>query len=205
MKKAEKTIPDIPRRNIINSFSGIRAIAYNPDGSPVNDFIIEEDSVQKCFINVAGICSPGLSAAPAIGRYVAELVENAMKKSGALDENKGFEKNPDFVAVRKGIESFKEASDERKAQLIEENALYGRIICRCEMITEAEIVQAINSSVGARDLDGVKRRTRAGMGRCQSGFCSPRVTEIISRERKIPMTSVTKCGGCSYILNSKTR
>ncbi len=205
MKKAEKTIPDIPRRNIINSFSGIRAIAYNPDGSPVNDFIIEEDSVQKCFINVAGICSPGLSAAPAIGRYVAELVENAMKKSGALDENKGFEKNPDFVAVRKGIESFKEASDERKAQLIEENALYGRIICRCEMITEAEIVQAINSPVGARDLDGVKRRTRAGMGRCQSGFCSPRVTEIISRERKIPMTSVTKCGGCSYILNSKTR
>ena len=73
------------------------------------------------------------------------------------------------------------------------------------MITEAEIVAAIHSPVGARDLDGVKRRTRAGMGRCQSGFCSPRVTEIISRELEIPMTSVTKNGGCSYILNSKIR
>lgn len=97
------------------------------------------------------------------------------------------------------------ASPERKEQLIEENELYGRIICRCEMITEGEIVNAIKSPVGARDLDGVKRRTRAGMGRCQSGFCSPRVTEIISRELKIPMTSVTKNGGCSFILNSKTR
>ena len=94
---------------------------------------------------------------------------------------------------------------QRKAELIEENPLYGRIICRCEMITEAEIVQAINSTVGACDLDGIKRRTRAGMGRCQGGFCSPRVTEIIAREKNIPMTSVTKNGGASYILNSKTR
>ncbi|MDY2840281.1 MAG: NAD(P)/FAD-dependent oxidoreductase [Treponema sp.] len=195
--KAEKTIPNIPRRNIINSFSGIRAIAYNPDESPVNDFIIEEDSEKKGFINVGGICSPGLSAAPAIGVYVAELCEKALGTK--------FAENKDFIAVRKGIESFKNASNERKAQLIEENPLYGRMICRCEMITEAEIVLSIHSPVGARDLDGVKRRTRAGMGRCQSGFCSPRVTEIISREREIPMTSVTKNGGCSYILNSKTR
>ncbi len=195
--KGEKTIPDIPRRNIINSFAGMRAIAMNPDGSPVNDFIIEEDKNAKGFINVAGICSPGLSAAPAIGEYVAGLVEKIL--GGKLA------KNPDFIGVRKGIESFKHADDERKRQLIEENPLYGRIICRCEMITEAEIVQAVKSPVGARDLDGVKRRTRAGMGRCQGGFCSPRVTEIISREREIPMTSVTKNGGCSYILNSKTR
>ena len=195
--KGEKTIPDIPRRNIINSFAGMRAIAMNPDGSPVNDFIIEEDKNAKGFINVAGICSPGLSAAPAIGEYVAGLVEKIL--GGKLT------KNPDFIGVRKGIESFKHADDERKRQLIEENPLYGRIICRCEMITEAEIVQAVKSPVGARDLDGVKRRTRAGMGRCQGGFCSPRVTEIISREREIPMTSVTKNGGCSYILNSKTR
>ncbi|MCR5285874.1 MAG: FAD-dependent oxidoreductase [Treponema sp.] len=196
-QKSEKTIPNIPRRNVINSFAGLRAIAYNSDGSPVNDFIIEEDSKVKGFINVAGICSPGLSAAPAIGKYVAALVE---KSSG-----KKFEENKDFIAVRKGIESFKTASDERKAQLIENNPLYGRMICRCESITEAEIVAAIKSPLGARDLDGVKRRTRAGMGRCQSGFCSPRVTEIISRELNIPMTSVTKNGGCSYILNSKTR
>jgi len=195
--KGEKTIPNIPRRNIINSFAGIRAIAYNPDGTGVNDFIIEEDANAKRFINVAGICSPGLSAAPAIGVYVKDLAAKALGVS--------FAENKDYIAVRKGIESFKNASDERKAQLIEENPLYGRMICRCESITEAEIVQAIKSPVGARDLDGVKRRTRAGMGRCQSGFCSPRVTEIISRELNIPMTSVTKNGGCSYILNSKTR
>ncbi len=195
-EKSSKTLNDIPRRNIINSFAGIRAIAMNEDGSPVNDFIIEEDADAKRFINVAGICSPGLTAAPAIGVYVTELVEKAGIK---------LEPNKDFIAVRKGIESFKNATKERKEQLIEENPLYGRIICRCEMITEAEIVQAVRSPVGAKDLDGVKRRTRAGMGRCQGGFCSPRVTEIISRERGIPMTSVTKNGGCSYILNSKTR
>lgn len=199
MSKGEKTIPNIPRRNIINSFAGVRAIALNEDLSPVNDFIIEEDANAKRFINVAGICSPGLSAAPAIGVYVKDLVQKA------LEGEKEFIENKDFIAVRKGIESFMHASPERKEQLIEENSLYGRIICRCEMITEGEIVNAIKSPVGARDLDGVKRRTRAGMGRCQSGFCSPRVTEIISRELKIPMTSVTKNGGCSFILNSKTR
>ena len=195
--KSEKTIPDIPRRNVINSFAGVRAIAYNQDGTAVNDFIIEEDKVVERFINVGGICSPGLTAAPAIGVYVAELVSNAMKVKFSL--------NKDFIEERIGIESFKHASNERKSQLIKENPLYGRIICRCESITEAEIVAAINSPVGACDLDGVKRRTRGGMGRCQGGFCSPRITEIISRERKIPMTSVTKSGGCSYILSSKTR
>lgn len=197
LEKGEKTIPNIPRRNIINSFAGIRAIACNSDGSPVNDFIIEEDEKVKRFINVAGICSPGLSAAPAIGIYVSKLVEKSLGQK--------LEQNKDFIAVRKGIESFKNASDERKSQLIEENSLYGRMICRCEMITEAEIVQSIKCPVGAKDLDGVKRRTRAGMGRCQSGFCSPRVTEILSRELNIPMTSVTKKGGASYILNSNTR
>lgn len=196
-QKSEKTIPNINRRNIINSFAGVRAIACNEDGSPVNDFIIEEDKNIKSFINVGGICSPGLSAAPAIAVFVADLVEKSL--------NKKFLPNKDFIDVRKGIESFKHSSEERKSQLIEENSLYGRIICRCEMITEAEIVAAIKSPIGACDLDGVKRRTRAGMGRCQSGFCSPRVTEIISRELNIPMTSVTKNGGCSYILCAKTR
>ena len=195
--KSEKTIPDIPRRNIINSFAGVRALAYNEDGTPVNDFIIEEDARVGGFVNVGGICSPGLTAAPAIGVYVAEIIE---KIRGSK-----WEKNPDFVGVRRGIESFKDADDERRAQLIEENPLYGRIICRCEMITEGEIVAAIKSPVGAVDLDGVKRRTRAGMGRCQSGFCSPRVTEILSRELGIPMTDVRKNGGCSYILTGRTR
>ncbi len=201
LEKGEKTIPNIPQRNIINSFAGARAIAFwiddkkNPT-DPVNDFIIEEDSNVKNFIHVAGISSPGLASAPAIGEYVVKII----KKTGLeLIPNK------DFIPIFKGIQNFKLATDKKKKQLIEENKLYGRIICRCEMITEAEIVQAIHCNVGAKDLDGVKRRTRTGMGRCQGGFCSPRVTEIISRELHIPMIDVTKKGGCSFVLNTKTR
>ncbi len=201
LEKGEKTIPNIPQRNIINSFAGARAIAYYTDekgkiGKAVNDFIIEEDENVKRFIHVAGISSPGLASAPAIGVYVSDILKHA-----------GLELSPnkDFVPIFKGIQNFKLASEKKKKQLIESNKLYGRIICRCEMITEAEIVQAIHCGVGAVDLDGVKRRTRTGMGRCQGGFCSPRVTEIISRELNIPMIDVTKKGGCSFILNSKTR
>ena len=195
-----RTIPNLPRRNIINSFAGVRALGFinseNDGLVPVNDFIIEEDASVKGFITVGGIASPGLTAAPAIAIYVCGLLEKAGLQ---------LTPNQDFVPVRKGIESFARASATRKAELIEENPLYGRIICRCEMITEAEIVQAVHSAVGASDLDGVKRRTRSGMGRCQGGFCSPRVTEIISRELKIPMIEVTKKGGCSYVLYGKTR
>ena len=199
LTKASKTIPNIPVRSIINSFSGVRAVAYYMDGKPVNDFIIEEDANAKRFINVAGICSPGLTAAPAIGEYVTELCKKALEGKVKFEANKKF--NP----IRKGIPYFKELSAEEKAKLIKKNPLYGRIICRCETVTEGQIVDAIHSVIGAVDLDGVKRRTRAGMGRCQAGFCSPRVTEIISRERNIPMTSVTKNGGYSFILNSETR
>ncbi len=197
---AARSVTEIPRRNIINSFAGIRALAYEKDSSgqlkPVNDFIIEEDAKVKGFINVAGICSPGLTSAPAI----AEGVVDILKKAGL-----NVQENKNFIAERKGIPSFKSVSYEQKLELIKQDARYGQIICRCEMITEGEIVASIHSPLGAVDLDGVKRRTRAGMGRCQAGFCSPRVTEILSRELKIPMISVTKRGGTSYILDSKAR
>ncbi len=199
-ENALRSVADLPKRNIINSFAGLRALACLPNDKGeleyFHDFIIEEDENIKGFVTCGGIGSPGLSAAPAIGIFVADLLKTAGLK---MEENK------DFVPIRKGIENFFNASDERKAQLIEENPQYGHIICRCEMITEAEIVAAIKSPVGATDLDGVKRRTRSGMGRCQGGFCSPRVTEIISRELNIPMINVTKCGGNSFILKSKTR
>ncbi len=199
--RAERSVPDIPRRNIINSFSGIRALAYERDAegnpaAPVGDFIVEEDERVPGLIHAAGISSPGLTAAPAIALRIVELLENA----GLV-----LHQNRDFIPVHKGIESFKRASPERRLRLVEENPLYGRIICRCEMITEAEIVQAVHSAIGADTLDGVNRRTRAGMGRCQGGFCLPRITAIISREKNIPMINVTKNGGCSYILNSRTR
>lgn len=200
MNLAGRSVADIPRRNIINSFAGIRALAFeeNENGELKNldDFIIEEDANVKNFINVAGICSPGLTSAPAIAEGVVEILQ----KAGLTTE-----KNKNFIEERKGIPSFKHATKEEKVALIKKDPRYGQIICRCEMITEGEIVAAIKSPLGAVDLDGVKRRTRAGMGRCQAGFCSPRVTEIISRELQIPMVSVTKRGGTSYILDSKTR
>lgn len=197
---AGRSVTDIPRRNIINSFAGIRAIAFEKDSDGelrnIDDFIVEEDSSVKGFVNVAGICSPGLTSAPAI----AEDVVDILKKAGLEVSMKD-----DFVEERPGIPSFKNCTNEEKMELIKKDSRYGQIICRCEMITEGEIVAAIKCPVGAVDLDGVKRRTRAGMGRCQAGFCSPRVTEIISRELGIPMVSVTKKGGTSYILDSKTR
>ncbi len=200
LNTASLSVTDIPRRNIINSFAGIRAMAYekneNGELKPVDDFIIEEDKTVKGFINVGGICSPGLTSAPAIAEGVTEILKNA---------GLNLERKEIFIEEREGIPSFRRASKEEKAKLIARDSRFGQIICRCEMITEGEIVMSIKRALGAVDLDGVKRRTRAGMGRCQSGFCAPRVTEIISRELGIPMISVTKKGGTSYILDSKTR
>ena len=193
-EKGLLSIKELPRGALINSFSGIRAIAYNPDGTPVNDFIIEEDKTVRGFVNVAGICSPGLSAAPAIAEYVVQILAKA-----GLDCTKRL----DFIEERKGIPNFSLSTTEQKEKLIKENHLFGQVICRCETITEAEIVAAIKSPLGARDTDGVKRRTRAGMGRCQGGFCLPRVAEILSRELDVPMTSITKNGGSSFLLTSQ--
>lgn len=201
-QKAGLSIPEIPKAMLINSFSGIRAIATEQDGSSIGDFIIEEDKNVKGFVNVAGICSPGLSAAPAIGEYVAKILSEAGLEI-QLDENGFVIPRNGFVQDRPGIPCFKTASLDEKHILIKKNPLFGQIICRCETITEGEIVAAINSPLGARDLDGVKRRTRAGMGRCQGGFCMPRVVEILSRETGIPMTSITKFGGSSFVLDSE--
>ncbi len=228
LKAARRSVPDIPQRNIINSFAGIRAIAVEPDGTPINDFIIEEDAKIRGFINVGGICSPGLTSAPAIGEAVVEILKKAglkttlkplaskatssaatSKTASAAKTSKENTKSASattyFIEEREGIPSFKLSSHEEKLALIKKDSRYGQIICRCEMITEGEIVAAIHSPIGAVDLDGVKRRTRAGMGRCQAGFCSPRVTEILSRELQIPMINITKRGGTSYVLDSKTR
>lgn len=201
-QKASLSIPDIPKAYLINSFAGIRAIAMEENGTPVNDFIIEEDSKVKGFVQVAGICSPGLSAAPAIAEYVVLLLNKAGLKA-TFNSDGSVQARKEFIHERKGIKCFKQASLEEKHQLIKENPLYGKVICRCETITEGEIVAAIKSPLGARDLDGVKKRTRAGMGRCQGGFCLPRVTEIIARETGIPLTSVTKFGGTSFVLESQ--
>lgn len=186
--KGSRSIKDINFRDSIRNFSGMRA------ESDRNDFIIEESSV-KGFFDVAGMKSPGLSAAPAITLRVLEL----LTESG-VDLNK----KSTFVPSREHI-VFMELDSEEKAEIIKKDPAYGRIICRCEMITEGEIVDAVNRPVPALTLDAVKRRCRPGMGRCQGGFCGPRVQEIISREMNIPLEEVMLDRRDSYILTEETK
>lgn len=182
-----KSINTLPAKSVITSFAGLRA---HSDGG---DFIIEESSV-KGFIDVAGIESPGLSAAPAIGEYVAKMAADILKADF----------KPDFVATRVGVPNMALASVEEKKKLIEKDSRFANVICRCELVTEGEIVAAINRPLGATTLDGVKRRTRAGMGRCQAGFCSPKTLEIIARETGKDITEITKHGaGSEFITNHK--
>lgn len=189
MAKAGMTVKNLPLRQVITSFAGLRA---HEDG---HEFIIEEAEDAKQFIDVAGIESPGLSSAPAIGVMVADMLRDKM----------GLEKKEHFTAERKGILNPSELSLEERNELIRKNPAYGTIICRCESVTEGEIIDAIHRPVGAKSLDGVKRRTRAGMGRCQSGFCSPRTMEILERELHIKMEDITKSGGCSVIVTGRTK
>ncbi|OOM80802.1 NAD(P)/FAD-dependent oxidoreductase [Clostridium sp. BL-8] len=176
-------------RESIRNFAGLRA---NPD---TGDFIVEENDDVKGFIDVAGMKSPGLSSAPAIALGVVDILEKAGCK---------LEKKDNFKAKREQIH-FMELSPEEKAKLIKNNPQYGRIICRCETITEGEIVDAIKRSFGVLSLDGVKRRCRPGMGRCQGGFCGPRVQEIIAREYNVPLESVVLEKDNSYLLVGKSK
>lgn len=181
---ARRSVPSVPVRQVITSFSGSRAHEDN------HEFIIEELSDAPGFVDAAGIESPGLTSAPAIGIKVADIVAGILKP----------EKNPNFNGTRKGIIDPKALTKEEYAALIKEKPEYGNIICRCEVITEGEIMDAINRPLGAKSLDGVKRRTRAGMGRCQSGFCSPKTMEILSRELGKSQLEITKNGGKSNMV-----
>ena len=188
-EKASYMIRNLPLRQVITSFAGLRA------HHPGDDFIIGEVEGAPGFVDVAGIESPGLSASPAIGEYVADLVRDLLK----------LEKKERFSGTRKGIRNPSELALEERNALIRENPAYGQIICRCESISEGEILDAIHRPLGARSLDGVKRRVRAGMGRCQGGFCAPRVMEILARELGIPELEVTKAGPGSELLVGRTK
>ena len=186
LETAARSVKNIPARQIITSFSGLRA--HGDRG----DFILEESA--EGFFDAAGIESPGLTSAPAIGVYMAELV------AGRL----ALEKKGDFDPIRRGVVRLNELTAAERAEKIRENPLYGSIVCRCETVSEGEIVDSIRRTLGATTLDGVKRRTRAGMGRCQAGFCSPRVMDILARELGVPVTAVRKNGKGSEIVCGKT-
>lgn len=185
---ARKLIPNLPMGAAITEFSGLRAV------SSTGDFIIGASAVAGLY-NAAGMQSPGLTAAPAVAEMLAEAI---VKDSGA-------QAKADFKAELPKKHVFNRLNWDKQAELIKENRLYGRVICRCETITEAEIVEAIHESCGARTVDGVKRRTRAGMGRCQGGFCGPRVTQILARELNIPVPEVLKERADSHMFYEKNQ
>lgn len=187
-KQANEQVKGIDFSKVITSFGGIRSIGST------GDFII--NSPKENFFNVAGIESPGLSSAPAIAEYTVEL----LKSKGAL-----LERNESFSGVRRPSHYFKELSREEKNEIIKERPEYAHVICRCETVTEGEILDAIRANPRPTDIDGVKRRTRATMGRCQGGFCTPYIIELLSKELGIEYDKVTKFGGGSYINKGKTK
>ena len=193
---AKKLIPSLPGKGIIASFSGLRAAAEG------EDFIIDFSSKLEGLLNVAGIQSPGLSSAPAIAEMVVGMVEEYFQK-----KNKNICLADDFQATLEQKPRFNDYRDklEKWQKIIEEQEDYGEIVCRCELVTRGEILAAINNPLPARTLDAIKRRTRAGMGRCQGGFCGPRVVEILSEELGISPLEVTKRGGNSQVLKARAK
>ncbi|RHP41939.1 NAD(P)/FAD-dependent oxidoreductase [Clostridium sp. AF32-12BH] len=187
MSRAALSVKGIPFRQVITSFAGLRA---HEDG---DDFVIGEVSDAPGFFDAAGIESPGLSSAPAIGQWLAEKVAEKLNAKQKEDWN----------GTRKGIVRPELLSKEERAELIRKNPAYGTIICRCESVSEGEIVDAITRTLGAKSLDGIKRRVRQGMGRCQAGFCTPRTMEILSRELGIRMEEVCKNAPGSEMLTGQ--
>ena len=188
-EKSGLAVKDIPLRQTITSFAGLRAHEDH------HEFVIGEAEGAPGFLNAVGIESPGLSAAPAIGAFLAESAAYLVSAPA----------NKKYDSTRPEVCRPNEMTVEERAAFVAEHPLYGNIVCRCEQVTEGEIVDAIHRVPGARSLDGVKRRTRAGMGRCQAGFCSPRVLEILSRELGVPQEQLTKSGGASFPIVGKTR
>lgn len=188
-EKGGKSLKSVPFNKIITSFSGLRAHEDN------DDFIIEEVEDANNFFDCVGIESPGLSSAPAIGNMMADMVSKKMKLT----------KKENFIEKREGLPLTNHMSKDEHIELIKKDKRFGQIVCRCEKITEGEIVAAIHAPLGARTVDGIKRRVRAGAGRCQGGFCGPKVIEILSRELDLDYEDVKKSSTDAKIIFRKTK
>jgi glycerol-3-phosphate dehydrogenase len=173
---------------VITSFTGLRATGST------GDFIIKH---HFGFINVAGIESPGLSSAPAIAEYVVQLLRH---ESGLFLSMKD-----EYIGRRRPMHYFRSLTIDEKNEIIKDDPTYAHVVCRCETVTEGEIREAIRTNPKPRDVDGVKRRTRSGMGRCQGGFCTPYIIELLAEEMGCDYLDVTKFGGKSYINVGKTK
>ena len=190
VKDVQRLIPNVNIRDTITQYSGLRP-NRNPEGLHVDVY----DDLEG-YVNLSGVRSTGLTLSVSMGVYVAQL----LKEHGCDLVYK-----EDFKKTRKGIRIFHEMTADEQEEIIKENPGYGNIICRCETITEGEILDAIHRPLGARSMDAVKRRVRAGMGRCQGGFCGPKVLEILSKELNIPVEQVNKNVAGSYMVSGKMR
>jgi glycerol-3-phosphate dehydrogenase len=184
--KHKHTIEALSPRDIITYFSGTRACTYE------EDFVVQKGKWTSNIIHAAGIQSPGLTDSPAIAIDVAKWAASMLKAG----------KNEHFDPIRKGIVKTRFLSDEERNALIKKNPQYGHIICRCEEISEGEIIDAIHSIIPPTTVDGIKRRVRAGMGRCQGGFCQPNVLKILANEEKRPLTFIAKKGNGTILYHA---
>ena len=191
--KQKHTLPKLSERDIITYFTGVRASTFE------EDFIIEYGRNTKNIIHCAGIQSPGLTTAPAVALDIEKMAVDYLKKQMKVERNASF--NP----VRKGVPALRSMSDEERDALIKENPDYGVIICRCEEISKGEIIDALKSPISVPTLDGIKRRIRPGMGRCQGGFCSPLVTKIIAEFENKSLSDVRKASDKSVICFGRTK
>ena len=192
-KKQKITMPDLSERDIITYFTGVRAPTFE------EDYIIERGRRTTNLIHCAGIQSPGLTTAPAVAEDVAQMAVDFLKEKQTVEQNQAF--NP----IRKGVPVLRKMSDEQREEMIRKNPDYGVIICRCEEISKGEILDALHAPICVPTVDGIKKRVRPGMGRCQGGFCSPLVTKIIADFLDEPLSAVRKSSPASVITYGKTK
>lgn len=188
-KEIGKTVKNIPMQNIIRTFAGLRPTSTR------HDFIIEEATDVKNFINVAGIESPGLASAPAISEYVMNEI---------LSHKLSLEMKSEFRKRKPNI-NLKQLTEDEKNELVKKDPTFGRVVCRCEQVTEGEILDSIRRPLGAKTVKGVKKRVRPGMGRCQGGFCEPLVVDILARELNISPLEVKLDSNNSFMLMKETK
>lgn len=191
--KQKRTMPSLSERDIITYFTGVRAPTFE------EDFIIERGRKTKNLIHCAGIQSPGLTTAPAVAKDIEKMAIDFLKNITDVKAN------PDFNPIRHGVPVLNEMPDKERAELIKKNPDYGVIVCRCEEISKGEILDALRSPICVPTVDGIKKRVRPGMGRCQGGFCSPLVTQIIADFLNIPLSEVKKSSEESIITFGKTK
>jgi glycerol-3-phosphate dehydrogenase len=194
LKGAESYLMRLPKDAFINSYAGIRCKLI-PKGCEISgDFVIEEDDQVQGFINLMGIESPGLSASPAIAKMVVDLIKSKEDLKVREDfKTRGKERRFDRLDL------------EGKSQMIESNPKHGHVICRCENVTEQEVIDALDNSLRVRTLSGIKNRSRATMGRCQGGFCKARIIQIMEEQFQMGVRDITFRGGASHLFFAKTR